>query len=60
MIGVDISNIWGAVSLPDLLAMESEVTAAHEAVVAGMDADQLSTRICNACLLEDRYSSRKR
>ena len=43
MIGVDISNIWGAVSLPDLLAMESEVTAAHEAVVAGMDAEQKET-----------------
>ncbi len=40
MIGVDISNIWGAVSLPDLLAMESEVTAAHEAMIAGTDAEQ--------------------
>lgn len=33
MIGVDISNIWGAVSLPDLLAMEGEVAAAHETVL---------------------------
>lgn len=35
MIGVDISNIWGAVALPDLLAMESEVAAVHEAVIEG-------------------------
>ena len=29
MIKVDISNVWGEVSLPDLLAVESEVAAAH-------------------------------
>ena len=29
MIKVDISNIWGEVSLPDLLAVEKEVAAAH-------------------------------
>ena len=32
MIEVDISNIWGAVSLSDLLAMEQEVSAAHMAL----------------------------
>ena len=30
MIKVDISNVWGQVSLPDLLAMEKEVFAAHK------------------------------
>ena len=30
MIKVDISNVWGQVSLPDLLAMEKEVFAAHQ------------------------------
>ena len=29
MIKVDISNVWGQVSLPDLLALEKEVFAAH-------------------------------
>ena len=29
MIKVDISNVWGQVSLPDLLALEKEVFDAH-------------------------------
>ena len=29
MIKVDISNVWGEISLPDLLALEHEVAAAH-------------------------------
>ena len=29
MIKVDISNVWGGISLPDLLAVEKEVAAAH-------------------------------
>ena len=29
MIKVDISNVWGDISLPDLLALEKEVSAAH-------------------------------
>lgn len=29
MIQVDISNIWGSVSLPDLLGLEAEISAAH-------------------------------
>ena len=29
MIKVDISNVWGEISLPDLLAVEKEVSAAH-------------------------------
>ena len=32
MINVDISNVWGQISLPDLLALESEVAAAHAAL----------------------------
>ncbi len=35
MIKVDISNVWGQVSLPDLLAMEQEVFAAHETLMDG-------------------------
>lgn len=31
MICVDISNVWGQLSLPDLLALEQDVAAAHEA-----------------------------
>lgn len=33
MINVDISNIWGQVTLPNLLAMEAQVAAAHEALM---------------------------
>ena len=29
MIKVDISNVWGQLSLPDLLAVEQEVAEAH-------------------------------
>ncbi len=29
MIKIDISNVWGEISLPDLLALEKEVSAAH-------------------------------
>ncbi len=29
MIKVDVSNVWGEISLPDLLAVEKEVAAAH-------------------------------
>ena len=36
MIEVDISNIWGQVSLPDLLAMEKEVFDAHAVVAEKM------------------------
>ncbi len=32
MINVDISNIWGQVSLPDLLSMEKEVFDAHKCI----------------------------
>ena len=35
MICVDISNIWGEVALPELLAIESEVAAAHETLMEG-------------------------
>ncbi len=35
MIKVDISNIWGQLSLPDLLAMEKEVAAAHNTLMEG-------------------------
>lgn len=34
MIRVDISEIWSRVSLPDLLGIESEVSAAHAALMA--------------------------
>ena len=35
MIQVDISNVWGQVSLPDLLRMEQEVFDAHQALTEG-------------------------
>ena len=35
MINVDISNVWGQLSLPDLLAMEKEVAQAHLNLVEG-------------------------
>ena len=35
MINVDISNIWGSVSLPDLLALEKEVASAHNTLAEG-------------------------
>ncbi len=38
MIKVDISNVWGQVSLPDLLAMEKEVFAAHKTLDEGTGA----------------------
>ena len=38
MIKVDISNVWGRLSLPDLLAVEKEVAAAHETLANGSGA----------------------
>ena len=35
MIKVDISNVWGEVALPDLLALEKEVSAAHMTLSEG-------------------------
>ena len=35
MIKVDISNVWGQIALPDLLAMEKEVGAAHAKLMDG-------------------------
>ncbi len=35
MINVDISNIWGELSLPDLLGLEKEVAAAHAMLTDG-------------------------
>ena len=35
MIKVDISNVWGQISLPDLLAVEQEVAAAHQTLADG-------------------------
>ncbi len=38
MIKVDISNVWGELSLPDLLAVEKEVSAAHQTLTEGTGA----------------------
>ena len=38
MIGVDISNVWGHLTLPDLLGLEKETAAAHEALAEGTGA----------------------
>lgn len=35
MIQVDISNIWGEFSLPDLLAVEKDIAQAHELLTTG-------------------------
>ena len=35
LISVDISNVWGQIALPDLLAIESEVSDAHERLMSG-------------------------
>lgn len=37
MINVDISNVWGQLSLPDLLAMEKDIADAHAALAEGAD-----------------------
>ena len=38
MIQVDISNVWGQISLPDLLALEREVFDAHNTLMEGTGA----------------------
>ena len=38
MIKTDISNVWGEITLPDLLAMEKEVSAAHMTLKDGTGA----------------------
>ena len=38
MIKVDLSNVWGQLTLPELLAMEKEVSAAHKTVAEGTGA----------------------
>ncbi len=38
MIKVDISHVWGQIALPDLLAMEKEVAAAHATLMEGTGA----------------------
>lgn len=35
LICVDMSNVWGQITLPNLLAVESEVADAHETLMAG-------------------------
>ncbi len=35
MIKVDISNVWGQLALPDLLAVEKEVSSAHKTLTEG-------------------------
>ena len=42
MIHVDISNIWGEVSLPDLLSLEKEIFDAHMALTEGTNRTALT------------------
>ena len=35
MINLDLSNLWGELSLPDLLAAEQEVSSAHQTLASG-------------------------
>ncbi len=46
MITVDISNVWGELSLPDLLMMESEISAAHQTLAdsSGLGSEFLGWR----------------
>ena len=41
MLKVDLSNVWGDLSLPDLLATEQEVFAAHKTLAEGHFNDSL-------------------
>lgn len=54
MINVDISNIWGEISLPDLLAMERETAAAHAMLADGTGA---GSRALGWLKLPDRQDS---
>ena len=47
MINVDISNIWGEVALPDLLAIEGEVASAYEMLMEGTGAGSASREWLN-------------
>ena len=38
MINVDISNVWGDISLPDLLSIEQEIGTAHKMLTEGTGA----------------------
>ncbi len=47
MIEVDISGIWGEVSLPDLLKMEYDIFQAHGALEEGTDVEEFDIRSYN-------------
>ena len=47
MIKVDISGIWGEVSLPDLLKMEYDIFQAHLALEEGTDVAEFDVRSYN-------------
>ena len=66
MIKVDISHVWGQISLPDLLAMEKEVAQAHATLVDGTGAgndflgwQNLPTREPNEEILRIQSAARK-
>ena len=66
MIKVDISNVWGQIALPDLLAMEKEVAAAHAKLMDGTGAGNdflgwlnLPTREANEEILRIQSAARK-
>ena len=47
MVNVDISNVWGQIALPDLLAIEKEVSAAHDMLSDGTGAGSESLEWLN-------------
>ena len=47
MVDVDISNVWGQIALPDLLAIEKEVSAAHDMLSDGTGAGSESLEWLN-------------
>ncbi len=45
MIKLDISNVWGELSLPDLLSVEQEVFDAHKLLTDGKGTRQRFPRL---------------
>ena len=66
MIKVDLSDVWGQIALPDLLAMEKEVAQAHATLTEGTGAGNdflgwlnLPTRETNEEILRIQSAARK-
>ena len=58
MIKVDISNLWGQVSLMDLLALEKEIFAAHMKLMDRSGAGVTAKQICAILFPDDTDDSK--